>query len=479
MMKSLSQLCMLLNLAIFGTVCASTGKQKSYTPANRDSEASKQLKIAILNYDFSHSLKVLNKWWEKRYKGMDLRIDPQSYFYFYEYDTSDGPTPYGEKWMYFGFCDDSIDKSASNRSRKVVGGVKRPEKFPYYKYLHVYLEHFLWRQNTPMYLPRTYGCYTDGGEMEVEREVYKDDVNNISRIISRTLYRWEFNNIKLRALNVKDEMFALVLKSMGMELPGYSGFTSRDTYKFTNDGAFVDEIFDFAFSISDRAKRKTSLFMLSLFLTLLFRRMEDGNKFVFDSSEESRNSFFNDDDGSRRPYTESVKWNAENLKIKNDNGKYIGLTGIPAKYSAVLKETVDELNPPTFWFYNGVSNTVYNNLIKGGVSIDTIMAEFSFFWRVYYEIGSVLKDRTFSSYTWAIFSFYDDFIYRISEHEDSADKLPKPERKKKRTLINMHLVKYVALHMRMLRVLTLDHSYQSNFEPLMRGAKIITECSIQ
>ncbi|KAI5168525.1 hypothetical protein PAEPH01_0206 [Pancytospora epiphaga] len=457
MIKSLGLLHVLLSLTIFGIVSASS--KTLWTPPNRESPASIELREEIENYNFSYRLQLLDGWWSKRYKGHGIR--PEKYFSAYR-STYDGPTLHRRPWSFIGFCDD--------RKKRIL---KHPEGVGDDRRLYGYLEYFLLKLDIPIYLPGKLDSHLDQGGMRMSRLIPKAKVDVRAFEISRHLFSSSMLDIKKRyILEAKDEIFSLTLKFMGMKLPAQSDYSGDNTYKFTNDSEFVGDVIKLTLRAARIQGNEASLFMLSLFLTLLFRRMEDGNKFVFDLSGEGKNRLYKDD-GYGKSHTESVRWNTGNYKIKNNNGEYIGLSGIPAKHSRMLREIVGQLNPATSGTA-GAADKVFDDLLKGAVSFHALHAECCFFWRVYYEIGLVLTDRTFSSYTWAVFSFYDEFIYKISDHEEAADKLPEPEQKKERALIDVHLVKYVALHMRILQILTEHNEYEH-----LGLHDLVPQCSIQ
>ncbi|KAI5168521.1 hypothetical protein PAEPH01_0202 [Pancytospora epiphaga] len=168
---------------------------------------------------------------------------------------------------------------------------------------------------------------------------------------------------------------------------------------------------------------KESIFVLGLFLTLLFRRMEfEGEAFDFcDFEGEGTSGFWRgkefSDDGFK------ARWETTDRLRKNCNGAYIGLTGIPVRCESLLTEVAREMRPQDTHY----SNKIIKDFAEGFITAQTIKAEFLLFKKVFAQVGRVFVEKNYYAYCWAVFAFYDDELLRATDFAKNSSGKSAPD----------------------------------------------------
>ncbi|KAI5168524.1 hypothetical protein PAEPH01_0205 [Pancytospora epiphaga] len=240
----------------------------------------------------------------------------------------------------------------------------------------------------------------------------------------------------------KSETFCRVHKMLGRE--------ERSPYSGPNEAFFmksdIPAIYIIGSAIKFALRMKTDLFSLSVFLTLLFRRIEDG-EYVTDEPSSPSDRDMERVDNDYANASDIVKWDRKNMKTKNLDGAYIGLTAIPADYRALLEDLCATINPGV----KGFARELIGDFDRGLISENTIIVEYLFFMRVFAETDNILPVKSLSAFCWTIFSFYDDRIFNIAQrvHETSQLKVG-PERQEKHNFNTMLVAKYIGECMKLL-----------------------------
>ncbi|KAI5168520.1 hypothetical protein PAEPH01_0201 [Pancytospora epiphaga] len=249
----------------------------------------------------------------------------------------------------------------------------------------------------------------------------------------------------LKVCSIRSNMFKYYSHLAQIDFPSNLG-TKDSLAVFANDEEVALCITRLA--IRHAFEAKSSIFMLGLFLTLLFRRME-GGQFIFDDAMGEYSTALSNERYSVCGEWSIFKahWEKKNMKHKNLNGAFIGLTGIPAKRKLLFTEVLTAMKPqnPNF------TDEMFKNFKRGIINSQTIEAEFLLFKKIFTEAKRISRVKDYYGFSWIVFAFYDDNLHHISSYGEFPSHHPVPEEQREADTISL-LRKYVAISTRLFNI---------------------------